>query len=156
LGEPQLADFDRPLNPRGRKAAEAVGRELERRGLRFDHVVASPAVRVRQTLDRLTGGYGELPDIRFVPAIYEAPLGALAEIVRAIPDECRSALLVGHNPGLQQLVLELSRGARGPLRERVAERFPTAATAIIDFDVESWRQTNAGELADLIVPRELD
>lgn len=66
------SDFDRPLNDRGRKAAERMGRELAQREMRFDHVLASPAARVRETLELLADGYGALPEIHFDQRIYAA------------------------------------------------------------------------------------
>ncbi len=82
-----LADFNRPLNDRGWKAARRVGRELKRREIHLDLCVASTAARVRETLDGLVEGYGK-PDfeIRFEPRIYEASLATLLEIVRGLPE----------------------------------------------------------------------
>jgi phosphohistidine phosphatase len=154
-GDEQLDDFDRPLNERGRVAAEAIGRELKRRGVRFDRVAASPALRVRQTLEHLWQGYGEELDAAFDEAIYTASGSGLLRIVRELPDGSRSPLVVGHNPGLQQLALELTDGTKSELRERVAEKYPTAAVAMIRVQPGSWRQPQ-GELTDLIIPRELE
>ncbi|HEY4139384.1 MAG TPA: histidine phosphatase family protein [Casimicrobiaceae bacterium] len=104
-----LADFDRPLNDRGWKSARRVGRELKDREIHFDLCVASTAARVRETLDGLVEGYGRLDsEIRFEPRIYEATLATLLDIVRGLPDSSGAPLLVGHNPGLHQLVLELA------------------------------------------------
>jgi phosphohistidine phosphatase len=155
-GDPQLADFDRPLNASGRSAAEAVGRELKRRGLGFDHVIASPATRVRQTLDHLRAGYGDLPEPMFIAALYQATVETLLEAIKQAPQQCASLLLVGHNPGLQQLVLELTRNGRSELRDRVIERYPTAAAAVIRIRGGLWSELVGGEFADLIIPRELE
>lgn len=152
--DPQLDDFDRPLNTRGRQAAEAVGGELSRRGVRFDHVVASPAVRVRETLNLLAQGFGSLPPARFERDIYGASVTTLLQQVWALPDAYGSALLAGHNPGLGQLVLALADAA-SPLRERIADKYPTGAAAVLRFSADRWKDAGDGTIAELILPREL-
>jgi phosphohistidine phosphatase len=98
---PDADDFDRPLNDRGRKAAVRMGHELKHRELRFDVALASPAVRVRETLDGLAKGDGEFaPDIRFDQSLYLADAATLLDRVKALSDDVRAPLLVGHNPGL--------------------------------------------------------
>ena len=154
-----LADFDRPLNDRGWKAARRVGRELKQRGVRFDLCVASGAARVRETLDGLVEGYGE-PDfeIRFEPRIYEASLATLLDIVRGLPESSNAPLLVGHNPGLQQLVLELADDDTKGLRDCASSKFPTAAFALIDLKSDRWADVRSADckVAELIYPKELD
>jgi phosphohistidine phosphatase len=155
--EPNRDDFDRPLNERGWKAARRIGRELKRRGMRFDCALASTAARVRETLDGLAQGYGDLPfPVRFEQRLYLAELGTLMELIRDLPVDAGEALIAGHNPGLHQLVLELSGGGR--LRSRAAEKFPTAAVAVIELAAGDWRDVTAGSgtLSDLILPKELD
>jgi len=153
-----LDDFDRPLNDRGRKAARQLGRELKRRKVRFDHVIASPATRVRETVEELAKGYGKLPGVRFDSHIYEAGAERLLQLIRHIPETAHAPLLVGHNPGMQQIVLALTQDDGNGLRERVVEKYPTAALAMIDLDVPRWDEveTHAGKIVELILPRELD
>ena len=121
-----LADFDRPLNNRGWKAARRLGCEIKDRGMHFDLCVASTAARVRETLDGLFQGYGE-PDfeVRFEPEIYDASLETLLDVVRGLPETSSAALLVGHNPGVHQLVLGLARhrrdGLRAPRRREISD-----------------------------------
>ena len=150
-------DFDRSLNARGRKAAVMVGEELKRRGAKFDCVIASPAKRVRQTLDQLAEGYGAPLDVHFDPRIYLASEDNLLDLVRGIPDDVRSALIVGHNPGLHHLVLLLTR-EDDVLRQRIAEKYPTAAAATIGLPAKRWSEVEpaSGELSALILPRDLD
>lgn len=153
-----LDDFDRPLNERGHKAARRMGRELKRRKVRFDHVIASPAVRVRETIEELGKGYGKLPDGQFDPQIYDSSVETLLHVVRRIPETAHAPLLVGHNPVLQQLLLALAREDGDGLRGRVAEKYPTAAVAIVEFSAARWREveTRSGTIVELILPRELD
>ncbi|HLO21738.1 MAG TPA: histidine phosphatase family protein [Sphingomicrobium sp.] len=154
-----LDDFNRPLNARGWKDARRVGKDLKRRGVHFDLCVASTAARVRETLDGLVEGYGKLDfEIRFEPRIYEASLATLLEVVRGLEDSSNAPLLVGHNPGLQQLVLELARDDAKGLRKRASIKFPTAALALIEMHVDRWANVRSGssQIAKLIFPKDLD
>jgi phosphohistidine phosphatase len=152
-GDAALADFDRPLNARGVKAARAMGAELSRLGIGFDRVIASPAARVVGTIAELAeGGCALAPD--YDRRIYLASTRQLLEIVRAADDADR-LLLIGHNPGMAELALLLSRA--GPLREEVSGKYPTGALAELSFEIESWRDLapGAGRLARFIRPRDL-
>src|SRR5437868_856183 len=142
-GQPGMADFDRPLNERGRKAAKRVGRELKRRKVRFDQVIASPAARVRETLTELARGYGEPLDPRFEQRIYEAGVDALFELVRTIPEQVHAPLLVGHNPGLHQLVMKLASDD-DKLRGKISGNLPTAAMALIELPAARWSEVEPG------------
>jgi phosphohistidine phosphatase len=124
--------------------------------MKFDLVVASPAARVRETIDGLTEKLKLNLEIRFEPRMYLASEDTLLRIVRELPRSARSPLLVGHNPGLQQLVLELTRD--GDLRNHVAHKFPTAAFARIELPADRWSdvEPGSGKIAALIVPKELD
>jgi len=155
--EPNLDDHNRPLNERGWKAARRMGRELKHRGMHFDIVLASTAARVRETIDGLAEKYDFECPIRFEPRVYMADAGTLLDLVRSLPDDAPSALLVGHNPGLERLAVELSHDDRQGLRHRVSEKFPTAALAVVQLPAESWAevQPGSGEIVELILPREL-
>lgn len=154
-GDESLLDFDRPLNHRGRKAAKAVGHELRERGIRPDLVIASPAVRAKQTVERVIEGIGE--DLRVTEdrRIYEASTGTLMEILREAPDDSEQLMIVGHNPGFQNLVVALTEPCA--LRDEVQSKFPTAALAEIRFSIDLWRELErrTGQLKDLIRPRDL-
>lgn len=154
--ESSLKDFDRPLNDRGRKASETIGAEMRRRGVRPDLVLASPALRVRQTLALVQDGYGQAFYVREERRIYAADVSTLIDVVCSIPDDAERAMLVGHNPGLQDLVLLLADGP-DDLRSNVAERFPTAALAEIRFEFDSWKKVarGSGQLQSLTKPRDL-
>jgi phosphohistidine phosphatase len=157
--QPEGGDFDRPLNDRGRSAAVRMGRELKQRGVRFDVVLASPATRVRETLDRLAKGYGEFDaEIRFEQSLYLADAATLLDQVKALRDDVEAPLLVGHNPGLQRLILLLAAEDDKARRKLVAEKYPTAALAVIELPAARWSaiKWRGGTLAELILPRELD
>jgi phosphohistidine phosphatase len=151
-------DFDRTLNPKGRRAARAVGRHLREAGLRFDHVLASPATRVAQTLEEVAAGYGGGLDPVWERRIYLATPDDLLDLVHAAPDTAASLLLVGHNPGLEELVLALVPGGGDGARDAVEEKYPTASVAEISFEVDSWAAVapGSGTLVRFVRPRDLD
>ena len=152
---PVVRDFDRPLNARGRRAARAIGREMRRLGLGFDLILASPAARVTETLTELAQGFGNAVETHLDEDIYLATVETLLALVHAVDDSEERLLIVGHNPGMEQLALLLSRG--GALRDEIALKYPTGALAEIGFDVAHWRDVapGGGRLARFIRPREL-
>lgn len=150
-------DFDRPLNAKGRRAAQVVGRHLKREGLHFDHIIASPAVRVQQTLEEVTSGYGDALQPAWDRRIYLASAATLLDLVRDLDDAHGTVLLVGHNPGLEDLVLLLVPDAE-PMRGAVEEKYPTASMAELSFSIERWREAAKGgaALTRFVRPRDLD
>lgn len=157
-GQPDTGDLDRPLNSRGWKSARRMGRELKHRQIRFDLRLASPAARVRETLDGLAEGYGAFQfAVRFEPRIYLADTATLLELIQALPDDIEAPLLVGHNPGLGRLVAELAKDDAQGLRRRVEHKFPTAALAVIELPTDRWEDVRpgSGQLVELILPKEL-
>jgi phosphohistidine phosphatase len=153
--DPVSRDFDRPLNPRGRKAARTVGREMKARGLTFDLVLASPARRVMETIEEVAAAFGQL-QADYDQRLYLASTATLLEIVRSTADDIERLLLIGHNPGLEELALCLSR--RGELRGEVEVKYPTGTVAAIELPVERWAEVRegAGQIVRFIRPRDLD
>ena len=145
-------DFDRPLARRGWQDAGEVGRAMRERGLHPDAIIASPATRVVETLAALVEGYGAL-DADYDRRIYNASAGTLLDVIREADDDAQTLLLVGHNPGLHLLVLDLTDGDGGGLRTRIENSFPTATLAALDLAIPSWTETGdtKGELVDLII-----
>lgn len=157
--DPVLRDFDRPLNGKGKRAAQMVGRNWRSLALGFDHVVASPAVRVIETLEQVAAGYGEALAPVWDRRLYLASATTLLDIVHELPAGASNALLVGHNPGLEDLVLMLVPDtAEQPLRDDVEAKFPTASTVQMQFDVDDWRKVASGKakLSVFVRPRDLD
>ncbi|MGN6850685.1 MAG: SixA phosphatase family protein [Sphingomicrobium sp.] len=157
-GNEDLDDFDRPLNKRGHKAALQIGEELKKRGFKFDLVLASPALRVRETLQGIEQGYGAELQVEWEPEIYDASEATLFKLVRRIPERAHAPMLVGHNPGLQQLILGLTRQDDGGLRERVAANLPTGAGTLVELPAPRWAEVmeESGLIRELILPRDLD
>lgn len=150
-------DFDRPLNARGRRAAVVVGTWMKREGLAFDHMVASPAVRVIETLDGVSEGYGQPIAPDWDKRIYLASSATLLDLVREFPVDCEHALMVGHNPGLEDLVLGLvAETGESPLRGEVEAKYPTAAVAVLRWD-GGWADAREGgaTLDRFVRPRDL-
>jgi phosphohistidine phosphatase len=125
---------------------------MRERGLHPDAIIASPAKRVVETLDALAEGFGPL-DPDYDRRIYNASAATLLDVVRETHDDAQTLLLVGHNPGLHLLVLDLTDGDGGGLRNRIGSSFPTATLAAVELAISSWTETSdtGGELADLII-----
>ncbi len=155
--DPVARDFDRPLNPKGQRAAVAIGQYLRAQGLRFDHAIASPAVRVKETLAQVAIGRGAAIEPAWDQKLYLASLGTLLDAIEALPDTADTVLLSGHNPGLEELVLDRVR-APGPLRDAAEQKFPTATLAELRFDSAHWAEASRtdADLVRFVRPRDLD
>ncbi|WP_294394583.1 histidine phosphatase family protein [uncultured Sphingomonas sp.] len=151
-------DFDRTLNPKGRRAAQVIGRHMRDADLSFDAVIASPAVRVAETLEEVEAGYGRALSPDWRRSLYLASADDLLDAIHAAPDDAASLLLVGHNPGLEQLVLLLTPDNQSGTRRDVEAKYPTGSMAEIRFDVERWDEVapGGGELVRFVRPRDLD
>ena len=155
-GDASLRDFDRPLNGRGRKSAKAMGHELRERGLTPDLVLLSPSARTTETLARVEEGFGASFEKVEESSIYLAENEALVALIRNAPAKSERLMIVGHNPGMHELVLLLANGPRD-LREEAAAKFPTGAMAEISFDVGDWSDVTPGSgfIRSFLKPREL-
>lgn len=155
--DPVARDFDRPLNPRGRRAARTVGAEMKALGLAFDRVLASPARRVVETIAEVEATFGPL-DPGYDQRLYLAAPETLLDIVRETDDAAGALLLVAHNPGLELLALTLAADGDGPLRGEVEAKYPTGTLAELHLPVARWAEAAAGTaaLARFIRPRDLD
>ena len=144
---PAPTDFDRPLATRGVKAAPKVGRFMAEHGLRPDHVVSSPAQRARQTVMLASAelSIGE-DEINWDRRIYHASTGLLVEVLRESPEHAQRVLVVGHNPGFEDLLQALCADAV-PMPEDW-KLMPTAALARLKVSVP-WAELDRGT-ADLI------
>ena len=152
--EPYLADHERPLAKRGRKAAVRVGEYLRAADLTPDLVVCSTARRTRQTCKRLAL---EGPAVRLEDAMYGATVGELAALAGELPETVKSALFIGHNPGMGDFAVRLCGPAVSTDARRLLEKFPTAALAVFETD-GPWRQLVTGhtELVTYRTPHDSD
>jgi phosphohistidine phosphatase len=143
-----LADFDRPLNGRGRKAAPLVGDLMRERQLRPDLVISSPAARARETVALVLEASGMKTELRYDERIYEATAGQLLAVINGVENDKQEVMLVGHNPGFENLLERLTGETL---------RVPTAALALVALDADSWAEVGArgGRLEWLVKPKEL-
>lgn len=151
-----VADIDRPLNARGREAAPRLGAYLAAEGLVPDHVMVSPARRTRETWECVGAALpGCVPET--VPMLYEAASGRILDAVRSAPETAQCLLVIGHNPGFQDLALLLVGGGAREPRAALREKFPTAGLAVIDFTLDRWRDVEraGGRLERFVTPRNL-
>lgn len=157
--DPVARDFDRPLNPRGIRAARRMGRYLRDENFDFDLIISSPAMRCVETLNHVGEAFGGARDILWDRRIYLASAPTLCDVIHEASDQSDHLLLCGHNPGFEDLILALIPDQQGnELRDAVEEKFPTAALAEITFPFDQWREiTNgSGTLTRFIRPRDLD
>ena len=143
-----LTDFERTLNDRGRKAAELVGNFIAKQNVTIDLVISSPALRARQTIELVLQAAKRSPELRFDQRVYEASATQLLEITSQIEDDRKSVLLVGHNPGMEELLA---------LLVGVDTHMPTAALAKVVLSSKKWDKILAekGVLESFVRAREL-
>ena len=142
-----LADFDRPLNERGKSAAPFIGEVMKHNALVPGLILASPAVRARETAKLVKEAAGLDAEIKHNERIYEASPQTLERIAASIDDRFGSAMIVGHNPGMEGFV-RLLTGRMEPM--------PTAALAVVDLDISGWELigSSAGKLRQIIRPKD--
>jgi phosphohistidine phosphatase len=150
-----VPDHERPLARRGRRAAKAIRRHLREEGIEPELVLCSTARRAVETLERIEPALGTSA-VRIEQDLYGASSDALLDRLHSVPGDVGSVMLIGHNPGLQLLALELARPAAE--REELEEKFPTAGLVTLAFPGPSWRLLEPGtaELVRLVRPRDLE
>jgi phosphohistidine phosphatase len=148
-----LPDHDRPLSPRGIRAAEQMRRWLDDNDVRPGIALCSTAVRTRETLEHVLPALGG-PRVIVEAGLYHASAESLLEHVYALPDETGEAMFVGHNPGLERLVRLL---AEPSALHDTMEKFPTGALATLESAGRTWRELQPGSmtLTGLVLPRTL-
>lgn len=154
--DPSLDDVDRPLAPRGTRAAAQMAAYMRSTGLLPDLVLCSAARRTRDTWAPMAGALGQ-PRTDYLEELYEAGARALLASIRKTKADVHRLMLVGHNPGLQSLAIDLIGSGDGADRRFIAEKLPTAALAVIEFDIETWRHLApaTGRLTRFMTPKRL-
>jgi phosphohistidine phosphatase len=153
--DPALADFDRPLAPRGLKTAPLMGRELARRGWLPDLALVSPALRTRDTWRLVAQELPKHVPAEFAEELYEAAAGAILTRVRQVKGA--TVLVVGHNPGLQHFALQLAgAGSDESVFKKIEAKFPTAALARFTLN-EDWADLDfhGARLTHCVRPKDL-
>ncbi len=144
-----LQDFERPLNGRGRRAAELISEFIKKKEIKPDLILCSPAVRARETIEIVLKAARLKVELRYDQRIYEAGPVRLLEVISQIEDDKDAVMLVGHNPGLEELV-QVVTDQTG--------RIGTANLAKIVFGTTKWRKIveKKGRLDWLVRPKELE
>ena len=150
-----LRDFDRTLNDRGRRGAEAMGVHLRKMGWHCDSALASPAARVKRTIE------GTAIDVRprYDDRLYLADAGTILGLLQEVEGDPASVLVAGHNPGLQELIfLLVGPEHENALLDEAAAKFPTATIAVLELAIDRWTDIapGCGELVHFARPRDLD
>ncbi len=150
--DPTQDDFDRPLNRRGRKSAPAIGAWLASKGYLPDVVLVSGARRTVETWERMSPHLPETAEMQSAPALYIAEPQVILGVLRS--QTAPSVMLIGHNPGFALLANALA--ATPPDHEKF-DQYPTAATTVFEFDVDTWSEVapGSGRVVDFAVPRDL-
>ncbi|MFC9843065.1 SixA phosphatase family protein [Streptomyces sp. NPDC060223] len=150
-----VADHERPLAPRGLRDAPAAGRALADADCLPDLALCSTAERARQTWELAAAQWGTPPPVRLERRLYGADVPELLAAVSEVPDHVLTLLLIGHNPGLEELVLELAGDSLGDALDDVRTKFPTSAVAILAWHGADWNELVPGTalLTDMVVPR---
>jgi phosphohistidine phosphatase len=154
---PDLGDFERPLNERGEAAAPRMGAYMARHGIAPELVLSSPSVRTRQTLDLVLPHLAHQPKVLFENALYLAPASTLLQRVRSVEADVRHVMLVGHDPGMHGLAVDLAETGKPDELDALRAKFPTAGLAVIVFDAKEWSEVRrgTGRLRLFITPKRL-
>jgi phosphohistidine phosphatase len=153
-----LEDRERPLSPRGRRAARAMAQQLARDPRNVPTLIlCSPARRALETLAPLLPSLSADTRVEVEEALYLAGANHLLERLRNLPDEQPGVLLIGHNPGLQDLALLLARPVRSKAYRQLCEKLPTGALVELELASDSWHPLSrrSARLAAWTLPREL-
>lgn len=150
--DPLLTDHDRPLNERGKAAAADLGAWLASRGYIPGEVLCSDAVRTRNTWEGIAPALPGTPTLTLKPALYHAGPDVMLAVLRHATDDC--IMMIGHNPGIAEFAARIV--AQPPVAPEF-RRYPTGATLVASFEVESWSELSfgLGATRDFIIPREI-
>jgi phosphohistidine phosphatase len=143
--DPALDDFDRPLSKRGETAAPRMGSYMQAQGLAPELVLCSPALRARHTLDLLLSHLRGGPVVVYEDSFYLAAPAVLLARIHKVDAKVGHVLVVGHDPGLQGLALELASNGKNEALRALGTKFPTAALAVIRFKADDWAKVEPGK-----------
>ena len=146
---PELSDYDRPLNARGKRDAPRMGKHLRQAGLIPDRILTSSAKRARKTANKVAKGCGYTGKVKKLDALYDTVPGVYFEVLQTLPDKYQRVMVFGHNPTMEQLVSHLT----GEIK-----RMPTAALAHIELPIQHWNALDLytkGTLVNLWTPKTL-
>jgi len=155
--DPGLDDFDRPLSERGENAAPRMGAYMAKHGIVPELILSSPSARTRQTLDLVLPHLPAPPKVLYEQALYLAPASVLLKRIRKVEAKVRHAMVVGHDPGMHALAVDLAATGKPEELEALEMKFPTAGLAVVVFDARDWSKVKprAGRLQLFMTPKRL-
>jgi phosphohistidine phosphatase len=155
--KPNGRDHERALEERGRADARRIGGYLARHNFVPDRALVSPATRTRETWALASQALEQTPAADFDERIYEATPQAILKAIQETPPNVRTLLVIGHNPGLQELAAQLIAAGDVEARQRLKEHFPTSALAAIGI-ASDWGglHPHAGRLEHFVTPHSLE
>lgn len=151
--DPLLDDHDRFLTKRGHRSASLIGDWLVDHACLPDHVLCSTAIRARETMDGILGQFSAKPGVTLAPELYLASPETMLRHIKRQP--AGTLLVIAHNPGMAELATML---AKSPAAHHDFHRYPTAATTVLEFGIDGWKDVGfgEGEVTQFTVPRDLD
>jgi phosphohistidine phosphatase len=154
---PDLDDLDRPLARRGQETAPLIARYIKQSRWQPDLVLCSPATRVRETWQLMMPVLGRTVECKTLRTIYPGAPSRLLETLRRAADDLATLMLIGHNPGLGHLAVGLCGGGPRKGLQCMRAKFPTAALAVIEFDIDRWNELapGTGRLRAFVRPKDL-
>ncbi|MFO0998425.1 MAG: histidine phosphatase family protein [Alphaproteobacteria bacterium] len=152
--KPELRDFDRSLNARGRDAAAEMGHYLADHAMTPALILCSAAQRTRETLALLLPAFAADTVIRIEAGLYGATREELLDRLSHVEAGVASVMVIGHNPGLEDLARSLAASGPKDDLERLSAKYPTAGLAVIRIDAKRWDTIarEEGELERFAVP----
>ncbi|MCJ8519930.1 phosphohistidine phosphatase [Pseudorhizobium tarimense] len=152
-----VEDHERPLAERGLKAAPAMGNHMAREHLVPDLALVSDATRTQETWELVRKRLPGEIETRIIPELYDASAADMLQVLRRAEAIADTLVIVGHNPGLQEVALLLVGDGKASARAAMVEKYPTGALAVIDFPAFDWKdiEPGSGYLAQFVTPRSL-
>ncbi len=153
--DPDIPDQERPLNPRGLRAAKRIAKYLMDKRLEPSIILCTSALRARQTIELLTPAFPKGATVKIEPRLYGASSKDLITRLRRVSQAAPLVLMVGHNPAMQELVLTLA--SENAKLNSIRKKFPTAALAVLDAEIDEWKDLRPGgaSLVDFVTPKGL-
>ena len=150
-------DIDRRLSKRGREAAKAMANYLSAEGIVPAQILCSPALRTRETLERMEAKLDAAIPIRFEKGIYNADAPSLLRRLRRLSDALPSVMVIGHNPGIERLALMLAGDGEATARDKLANKYPTGTLAVLTALIDHWRDLGpeGARLEAFVRPKDL-